>query len=662
MGAQRLLSRLVLPSLASAIALTARSPESTLLDSADLDGTAGRCRHGLAVFHLASEVNSMKALRLALVLATLAILAAPAVAQLIWIVDDAADPLPITGTLTLRQAITNANAMPGIPHTILFQIPGLGIHKIALTSPMPAITVGSVWINGYSQPGSSPGMQPPGTATILIELDGQFAGPCHGLVLQSSQNRIEGLAIMNFLWDGIRIQGTAPPGTQSNDIYANFVGTDATGTLSAGNGSGLGNIWAGIDILCTPGPLTFCQANMVHENLVSENYRCGIQISSCPPSDCGFNNVMMNWIGTDRGGFAQFGNLGSGVVLAEGTHDNMVTGNVISANGANGIDLTGNDMTLPPASTIHNHFMGNLVGLAIDGLTPLGNGGRGVSLGIFEIASYFAGFCSENLFQNNQIAFNGLAGMSVWENPATPTNCDGNTFQANLLHDNGGLCIDLDDNGRTFNDPGDLDTGANEDLNYPAITWASWVAGTTYVRGNMEVPAEVHLYRAQVDASGEWEAAQWFGSVWPSAQGDWAMAVAGLSPGDVLTAHAIDWLCGTYGNSSELAAPFTVVNGTGVTEQPLPSRLGLTLSGANPFRGETAFTCALPAVGNARLVLFDCAGRRVRTLLDRQVAAGALPIAWDGRDDAGRELPAGVYLARLSANGEQVSSRAVKLR
>lgn len=600
----------------------------------------------------------MKALCLVL---ALALLAAPAAAQIVWVVDDAADPLPITGTMTLRQAITAIEAGgPGFSHTIQFQIPGLGIQTIVLTASLPTITVGNVTIDGFSQPGASPGFMPPATATILIQLDGSQAGLCHGIWLSSGQNTVRGLSIVNFAWDGIRVQGTVPPGSLSNDIFANFVGMDATGTIALPNGTAPGNIWAGIDVLCTPGPMTICQATQVHQNLVSGNARCGIQLSSCPPSDCSNNMVWHNYVGTDIGGFAPFGNWGSGIVLAEGTHDNLINDNIASANGANGIDLTGNDIAQPPVSTLHNQFTGNRVGLAADGLSPLGNSGRGVSLGIFEIASYFAGFCPENLFQHNQIAHNGLAGISVWENPASLTNCDGNTFQWNSLHDNGGLCIDLDDNGRTFNDPGDLDCAGNEDLNYPGITWASWVAGTTFVRGYMEVPAEVHLYRAQVDASGEFEAAQWLGSVWPNALGDWTLSIAGLSPGDVLTAHAIDWLYGGYGNTSELADPFTVVNGTGVAE--LPGGFGLWVSGANPFRGETAFACTLPAAAAARLTLYDCAGRRVRTLLDRQVAAGALSIAWDGRDDAGRALPAGIYLARLSAAGRQSSSHVVKLR
>ncbi len=50
----------------------------------------------------------------------------------------------------------------------------------------------------------------------------------------------------------------------------------------------------------------------------------------------------------------------------------------------------------------------------------------------------------------------------------------------------------------------------------------------------------------------------------------------------------------------------------------------------------------------ARLDLFDLQGRRVRTLAERRLPAGASVIAWDGRDESGRRLGRGLYFARLT--------------
>jgi hypothetical protein len=89
---------------------------------------------------------------------------------------------------------------------------------------------------------------------------------------------------------------------------------------------------------------------------------------------------------------------------------------------------------------------------------------------------------------------------------------------------------------------------------------------------------------------------------------------------------------------------------------------GLALGSANPSRGTVTLRLSLPRGGTARLELFDVTGRRVRRLLDRDVAAGELALTWDGRDDAGRLVSPGLYLARLSQGGTSRGLRLVRLR
>ncbi len=63
-----------------------------------------------------------------------------------------------------------------------------------------------------------------------------------------------------------------------------------------------------------------------------------------------------------------------------------------------------------------------------------------------------------------------------------------------------------------------------------------------------------------------------------------------------------------------------------------------------------------------RLTVHDAAGRVVRVLRAGEAATGPHAAEWDGRDDAGRAAPAGVYYLRLAADGETRSSRVVLLR
>jgi hypothetical protein len=79
-----------------------------------------------------------------------------------------------------------------------------------------------------------------------------------------------------------------------------------------------------------------------------------------------------------------------------------------------------------------------------------------------------------------------------------------------------------------------------------------------------------------------------------------------------------------------------------------PRRGVLWRSEPNPFRPSTEIHFAVEQAGVVRLEIFDVAGRRVRTLLDRQVEAGVEQrVRWDATDGEGRKIPAGVYFARL---------------
>jgi flagellar hook assembly protein FlgD len=61
----------------------------------------------------------------------------------------------------------------------------------------------------------------------------------------------------------------------------------------------------------------------------------------------------------------------------------------------------------------------------------------------------------------------------------------------------------------------------------------------------------------------------------------------------------------------------------------------------------------LAAGGRVRLDLYDPSGRLVTTLVNGWEAAGDRRVLWNGRDARGREVPTGIYLARLRADGRE---------
>jgi hypothetical protein len=93
------------------------------------------------------------------------------------------------------------------------------------------------------------------------------------------------------------------------------------------------------------------------------------------------------------------------------------------------------------------------------------------------------------------------------------------------------------------------------------------------------------------------------------------------------------------------------------------ARLRVVGAQPNPFNPSTRIIVDLPAAAaQARLEIFDLAGRRLRTLVDGPLPAGRQQVAWDGRDDAGRALASGTFVCRLSVGDAAGAARLTLVR
>jgi uncharacterized repeat protein (TIGR01451 family) len=422
-----------------------------------------------------------------------------------------------SGPGSLRQAITNANGASGVD-TISFNIPGAGLHTIAPTSPLPAITDPTI-INGYSQPGSRPNADGPGladNAAIAIELSGANAGPnANGLQISVGGTSVRGLAIGGFAGSGIVLSGTAgdsvqgcfigtdPTGTQrrpnregvlvlspgnfiggtapsarnlisanrnrgvliaignGNTIQGNFIGTDATGTRA------LGNAGAGIAISSSSNNTVGGTAPGAG-NLISGNQGSGVAIDDSAPAPAPTGNTIQGClIGTDLTGTRPLGNFDVGILLADASNNTIGgtdfgAGNVISANGAHGVSI---QRGLPGASADGNVIQGNSIGTDANGQRNLGNGGNGVDI---DGSNNQVGGLDPAA--GNSIAFNGRKGVVVEPGLLNPAGT-GNSILSDSIHDNAStLGIDLNDDGPTPHLgrplPGE---GANNNQNPPVL-------------------------------------------------------------------------------------------------------------------------------------------------------------------------------------------------
>lgn len=436
-------------------------------------------------------------------------------AQTLFTVTNTSD----SGAGSLRQAIQDAVAAPNGAHdnTVVFNIPGDGVHTIRLASPLPPIK--DLTIDGYTQPGSRANTLARGSDAVLnIEIDGSSAGPnADGLVnLGAVQGAgvpnvtVRGLVINRFGGRGIYVTGPGGNGFPAFiRLQGCYIGTDASGTQPRGNGIGIELSTDAQAIIGEPTPDFGGNAIPwpAYRNVISGNVGAGIRIDSADATNSSYATVRNAYIGTDASGSAALGNGGDGVAI--GVNGGIGAGfgsnvylydNLISANAGDGIDTQGSG----------TYAVGNIIGAGSDG-RALGNQGNGASFHGASTGALNAMFGQLGAV-GPRVANNGAAGVLVEDTAIV--DISGPVFS------NVGLGIDLAPAGPNANDAGDLDGGPNQGLNFPVITSAvtdspspsTRIQGTLNSRPNE--PIEVHLFmNTACNSSGFGEGARYVASV-----------------------------------------------------------------------------------------------------------------------------------------------------
>jgi hypothetical protein len=374
-----------------------------------------------------------------------------------------------SGPGSLYQAITDANATAGRDN-IFFNIPGPGVHVIDVSNnPLPAIT-DPIIIDGYTQPGAHPNTASVGDdAVILIQID----NPLHtnvahtGLILSAGTSIVRGLSITGFASEGIQIKS---PGAASI-VEGNFIGIAPDGQTLAGNAIGVA--------VETPGNRIGGSTPDARNVIAGTNNGVGMYVRAQPATISG------NYIGTDASGTVPLGGsyvgvkvdssltgpITSGVVIGgtdpgagniiSGTYAAVGLGDVISflghifEAGASGVQVTG-----------------NLIGVASDRKTPLGNNSVGISI----IVSSNTSVGGLEPGAGNLIAFNGGAGVAVSDSKSI-----NNKILSNSIYGHGqGISI-----GAGANDPADADEGPNHLQNFPIITATSVSGNNLTIQGTL---------------------------------------------------------------------------------------------------------------------------------------------------------------------------------
>ncbi len=97
---------------------------------------------------------------------------------------------------------------------------------------------------------------------------------------------------------------------------------------------------------------------------------------------------------------------------------------------------------------------------------------------------------------------------------------------------------------------------------------------------------------------------------------------------------------------------------TDVSEQPgeiIPTAFALSQNYPNPFNPSTVIAYSLPRVTEIQLLVYNILGQRVRSLFEGRKEAGVYSVIWDGLNDRGEAVAAGLYFVRLESQANNIA-------
>jgi len=94
----------------------------------------------------------------------------------------------------------------------------------------------------------------------------------------------------------------------------------------------------------------------------------------------------------------------------------------------------------------------------------------------------------------------------------------------------------------------------------------------------------------------------------------------------------------------------------------LPKEYALFQNYPNPFNPSTVIKFTLPANAHVELTIYNLLGKKVRTLVTSDLAAGDHSVTWDGLDEIGDGVASGMYLYRLQTGSFVASRKMILMR
>ncbi len=93
-----------------------------------------------------------------------------------------------------------------------------------------------------------------------------------------------------------------------------------------------------------------------------------------------------------------------------------------------------------------------------------------------------------------------------------------------------------------------------------------------------------------------------------------------------------------------------------------PEQFNLFQNFPNPFNPATNIFYDIRTAGQVKMTVYNILGQEIRTLVNREQQAGRYKVEWDGTNDLGVSVSAGIYIYRLQVNGFIESKKMVLIK
>jgi len=195
----------------------------------------------------------------------------------------------------------------------------------------------------------------------------------------------------------------------------------------------------------------------------------------------------------------------------------------------------------------------------------------------------------------------------------------------------------------------------------PAQAFNPTPANNVYFNSNLltwdaidvDAPPQVLLYDVR------------FGTDNPPPQVEWFEDQKSYNPGPLQPGTRYYWAVDVWdGHVYTYGDLWTFVAGQPTATSELPTILSLGRNHPNPFNPQTIIPYTIPkgAPTHVRIMVFDAAGRRVRTLVDETQSAGAREVVWRGENEAGAVVSSGIYYCVMDAGRKRFTQKLVLLK